>query len=72
MHGDAILKTLKTIGEDTLTTPATSGEDTLMTPVATRDYFVTTPNDITDNICEDIDNQEQLAGSDTYIIREFI
>jgi len=61
--GDDILTTLKTTGEDTLMTQMTSGEDTLTTPVVTRDHFVTTPNDITDDPCDDIDDQEQLAGS---------
>ena len=70
--GDDILMTLKTIGEDTLTTQTTSGEDTLTTPVATSDYFVTTPNDVTADIFEDIDDQEQLAGSNTYVLRECI
>ena len=64
-NGDDSLTTLKTIREDTLTTPTTSGEDTLMTSVATHDHFVPTPNDYTDNPCDDIDNQEQLAGSNT-------
>ena len=62
---DDILTTLKTIDEDTLTTLMTSGEDTLMTSVATRDHFVTTPNDVTDGPCDDIDDQEQFAGSNT-------
>ena len=48
-NGEDILTTLKTIGEDTLITRKTSGEDTLMTRDATPDYFVTTPNEITDN-----------------------
>ena len=61
--GDDILMTLKTIGEDTLTTPMTSGEDTLTTPLSTHDYLVTALHDITDGPCDDIDNQEQLAGS---------
>jgi len=58
--GDDILMTLKTIGEDTLTPQMTSGEDTLTTAVATRDHFVTTPNDVTDDPCDDIDDQEQV------------
>ena len=44
-------------------TPMTSGEDTLTTPVTTRDYLVTTPHDVTVNPCDDIDDQEKLAGS---------
>ena len=64
--GDNILPTLKTIGEDTLTTLMTWGEDTLTTPVVTREHFVTTPNDVTDDRCDDIDDQEQLAWSNTY------
>jgi hypothetical protein len=59
-HGDDILTTLKTIGEDTLTTPTTSGEDTLTTPVATRDHFVTTPNDVTEDPCDNIDDNERV------------
>jgi hypothetical protein len=51
-HGDDILMTLKTIGEDTL-----------MTPIATRYYLLTTPNDVTDDPCDDINDQEQFAGS---------
>ena len=64
-NGDDIVTTLKTIGEDTLTTQTTSGEDTLATPVATRDHFVTTLNDVTEDPCDNINNQEQLAGSNT-------
>ena len=64
--GDNILTILKTISEDTLTALVTCGEDSLTTPVATCDHFVTTPNDITDEPCDNIDNQEQLAGSNTY------
>ena len=62
-HGDDILMTLKTIGENTLVTRMTSDEDTLMTPVATCDYLVTAPNDLTDNPCDNINVEEQLAGS---------
>jgi len=65
-NGDDILMTLKTIGEDTLTTLMNGGEDTLTIPVSTRDYLVTTPHDITDDPCDDIKDQEQLAGSNTY------
>jgi hypothetical protein len=54
---------LKANGEDTLITLMTTGEDTLMTPVTTRDYLVTTLYDVSDDSCDDIDNQEQLAGS---------
>ena len=60
-HADDILKTLKTHGEDSLTVPRNSGEDTLMTPVMTRDYLVTTPHDVIDNPCDDIDGLEQIA-----------
>ena len=63
--GDDILMTLKTIGEDTLTTPMTSGEDTLTTPVTTRDYIMTTLHDVNDDPCDDINHQEQFAGSNT-------
>ena len=54
--GDDMLMTLKTNGEDTLTTSMTSGEDPLTTAVMTRDYLVTTPHDITDNPCDDVDD----------------
>jgi len=64
-NGDDILMTLKTIGEETFTTPTTSCEDTLTTPVATCDHFVTTLNDITDDPCDGINDQEQIAGSNT-------
>jgi len=57
--------TLMTNADDILMTLKTIGEDTLTTPVATRDHFVTTPNDVTDDPCDDIDNQEQLSGSNT-------
>ena len=57
--------TLKTDREDTLMTPMTSGEDTLTTPVTTRDYHVTTPHDITDDPCDDIEDLEKIAGSNT-------
>ena len=63
--GDNILTTLKTNGEDTLTTQMTSGKDTLTTPVVTHDHLLTTLNDITGVPCDDIDDQEQLAGSNT-------
>ena len=53
-------------------TTMTNGEDTLTTPVATRDYFVTTLNDFTDDTCEDINYQEQLAGSNMYVPQECI
>jgi len=66
------LMTLKTNGEDTWTTPTTGDEDTLTTPVRTRDYHVTTPNDVTDDPCDDIDDQEQFAGSNTYVLQECI
>ena len=46
-------------------TRMTSGEDTLTIPVATRDHCVTSPNDVTDDPCDDIDNQEQVVGSNT-------
>jgi hypothetical protein len=55
-HGDDMLMVLKTNSEDTLTTPMTSGDDTLMAPVVTCDYLVTTPHDVTDDPCDDIDN----------------
>jgi len=57
---DKILMTLKTNGEDTLTTPMISGENTLMTTVTTRDYLVTTPHDVTDDPCDDMDDLEQI------------
>ena len=55
--------TLKDNDEDTLTISTTTGEDTLTTPVTTRDYLVTTPHDVSDSPCDDIDEQEKLAGS---------
>ena len=64
-YGDEILMTLKTNGDFTLMTLTTSGEDTLTTPVVTCDHFVTAPYDITDNPCDNIDDQQQLAGSNT-------
>jgi len=64
-NGDDILTTLKTIAEDTLMTLTTSGEDTFTTPVTTRDYLVTTLHDVNDDPCDNIDDQEQLAGSNT-------
>ena len=30
----------------------------MTTPVATRDHFVTTPNDVTDDPCYDINDQD--------------
>jgi hypothetical protein len=54
--------TLKANGEDTLVTPMTTGEDTLMTSVTTHDYLVIPVHDASDNHCDDIDNQEKLAG----------
>jgi hypothetical protein len=48
--------TLMTNGDGILMTVKTNGEDTLMTPFTTHDYLVTTPNDITDNPCDDIDD----------------
>ena len=45
-----------------LMTPMTTDEDTLTTPITTRDYLVTTPHDISDDPCDEIDDQEQLAG----------
>jgi hypothetical protein len=65
-NGDDTLTTLKTISEENLMTPTTHGEDTLTAPIATRDHCVTTLDDITDDPCGDIDDQEQLAGSNTY------
>jgi hypothetical protein len=53
---DDVLTTLKTNGEDTLRTQTISGEDTLMTPVTTHDYLVTTPHDITNDPCDNIDD----------------
>ena len=41
--------------------PATSGEDTLMTPATTQDYLATTPHDVTDNPCDNIDDLEQIT-----------
>jgi hypothetical protein len=61
--GDDILTTLKTSGEDTLMTLMTSGEDTFTTPVMTHDYLVTTLHDVNDDPCDNIDDQEQLTGS---------
>ena len=58
--------TLMTDGDEILTTLKTIGEDTLMTPVGTHDHFVTTLNDVTDNLCDDIDDQEQVARSNRY------
>ena len=55
-NGDGILMTVKTNGKDTLMTPRTDGEDTLKTLFTTHNYLVTTPNDITDNPCDDIDD----------------
>jgi len=60
-HGDDILMTLKAHGEVTLMTRMTSGEDTLMTPVMNRDYHVTTPHDITDDPCDNIDDLGRKA-----------
>ena len=54
-NDDDILTTLKTNGEDTLTTPTTDGEDTLTTRFTTHNYLVTTPHDVTDDPCDDID-----------------
>ena len=48
--------TLMTNGDGILMTVKTNGEDTLMTPFTTHDYLVSTPNDITDNPCDDIDD----------------
>jgi hypothetical protein len=64
--GDDILMTMKTISEDTLTARTTHGGDTFTTHVATYDHFVTTPNDVTDDPCDNIDNQEQVGGSNMY------
>ena len=61
--GDDILPTQKTNCEDTLTTLTTIGEDTLTPPVMTHDYLMTTLHDVNDDQCDDIDDQEQLAGS---------
>ena len=36
--------------------PMTDGEETLTTPFTTHDYLVTTPHDVTDNPCDDIDD----------------
>ena len=55
-NDDNILMTVKTNGEDTLTTPMTDGEVTLMTPFTTHNYLVTTPHDITDDPCDDLDD----------------
>ena len=65
-NGEDTLTTLVTSGEDTLTTLMTSGEDTLTTLVFTCDYLVTALHDIIDNPYDNIDNQEQLAGSNMY------
>ena len=46
---------MNTNGEDTLTTLTTGGEDTSKTPFTTHDYPVTTPHDVTDDSCDDID-----------------
>ena len=60
---DDILMTLKTNGEDTLTltTLLISCEDNLTTPVMTCDYLVTTPHDITEDPCDNIDDLEQIT-----------
>jgi hypothetical protein len=55
-NGDDILTTMKTNGEDILTTPTTGGEDTLTNLFKTHDYLVTTPHDVTDDLCYDIDD----------------
>jgi hypothetical protein len=55
-HSDNILMTPKTNGEDTLMALTTSDEDTLTTLVMTCDYLMTTPHDVTDNPCDDIDD----------------
>jgi hypothetical protein len=59
-YGDDILMTLKTNGEETLMTLMTSGEGTLTTSITTHHYLVTTPHDITDDPCDNIDNLEQI------------
>ena len=38
----------------------TRAEDTLMTPVATRDHFVNSPNDVNDDPCDNINDQERV------------
>jgi hypothetical protein len=47
---------LKTNGEDTLMTPMTDDEDTLTNPVMTLNYLVTTPHDVSNNPCDEIDD----------------
>ena len=50
-------RTLTTNGDDILMTLKNNGEDTLTTPF-THDYLVTTPHDVTDDPCDDIDDLE--------------
>ena len=45
--------TRTTNGDGILMTVKSNGEDTLMTPFTTHDYLVTTPNDITDDPCDE-------------------
>jgi len=55
-NGDDILTTVITNREDTLMTPTADGEDTLTTHFTTHNYLVTTPHDVTDDPCDDIDD----------------
>ena len=55
-NGNDILTTMKTNGENTLTNPMTDGEDTLTTLFTTHNYLVTTPHEVTDDPCDNIDD----------------